>query len=157
MCLIAYAAPEDTILTLNRMKIADVRIVHEIEKFLPDIRNTYNITAPSDTFLINFLTFKGCQYFTVIAKNRHKVCKYEIPETEVLGYTIIDKNVFIICGEELIKLKRKKKGKINFQLNDIPPAFDGFPPMWTFKIEKKKITLFERYIPKGNIYHIKFP
>ena len=156
-CLV-FAESNDTTLLLNRMDIADQYLVKEIKAYLPDIRNVYHITEPRDTFLIWFFSFDESQYFTIIAKARHDICKYEISETDILGYTIIAKNLFIICGEELIKLKRKKnKKEKQIVLKDTFPVFDGYPPMWTFKIENKEITLVERFIPRGNHYFVKFP
>ena len=55
-------------------------------------------------------------------------------------------------------MKRKKKeDHFSLILSDILPIIDGWPPCWTFRIEKKRIKLVERFIPKGNNYHIKFP
>ena len=160
LCLLSmfvYAASSDTTLVLNRMTIADKKVVREIKRNVSEIRNAYNITATSDTFLICFYCLDKTRYFSIIAKNKQKVSKYEIPATEILGYSIIKDDVFIICGEENELLFRKKKDNIEFILYDFPPIFDGYPPCWIFKIEDNTIKLIEKYMPKEKNYHIKFP
>ncbi len=156
-CIPIYSNEDDTILYLNRLKIDNKKIVKEIKRNLKDMKDVYNLSAPNDTFLLAFYTIDNCLYFSVIAKSRKNICKYEITEKDILGYTIIKNNYFIICGENNNQIKKLKENHFSLLLSDVPPVIDGFPPCWTFKIEKNGITLIERYIPKANNYHIKFP
>ncbi len=162
-CIPINANQGDTVLYLNRMQIDNKRIIKEIKRNLKDMKDVYNLSAPNDTFLIFFYTISNYSQFTVIAKGRKNISKYEISEDDIRGYTIIKNDYFIICGKndiyvkEIKDEKEKKEDHFSLILSDILPIIDGWPPCWTFRIEKKRIKLVERFIPKGNNYHIKFP
>lgn len=156
-CIITFANPGDSILTLNEMNIINPKVIKEIKRNLKEIRKVYHIMSPTDTFLIQFTRIDDIPYFTIIAKNRKDICKYEIPESEFLGYCKIKRNVFIICGDDYNQVRKKKHNKINFVIYDIPPVIDGYPPCWIYRIDIDEIKLVEKYIPKGKGYNIKFP
>lgn len=158
LCNYIYANQGDTILTLCRMNIVNPKVKKEIKKCIPDLDKIYNNGAPKDTFLISFRNINMTSYFVLIKKNGQKISKYEISEKDILGYCIIKKNIFIICGEDCNQVKRiKNDDKLNLTIYDIPPVFDGYPPLFVFRIDKDRVLLIERFIPKGNSYHIKFP
>jgi CO dehydrogenase/acetyl-CoA synthase gamma subunit (corrinoid Fe-S protein) len=152
-----YQSQGDTILYLNKMKIDNKKIVKVIKRNLKDMKDVYNLSAPKDTFLLSLYTINNNLYFTIIAKNRKKISKYEITEKDIHGYTIIKNNYFIICGENNNQIKKVKDDHFSLLLSDILPVIDGFPPCWSFMVDNDRIWLIERYIPKGNNYHIKFP
>ena len=152
-----YSSQGDTILYLNKMKIDNKKIVKVIKRNLKDMKDVYNLSAPKDTFLLSLYTINNNLYFTIIAKNRKKISKYEITEKDIHGYTIIKNNYFIICGENNNQIKKVKDDHFSLLLSDILPVIDGFPPCWSFMVDNDRIWLIERYIPKGNNYHIKFP
>ena len=155
--LIYHSSQGDTILYLNKMKIDNKKIVKVIKRNLKDMKDVYNLSAPKDTFLLSLYTINNNLYFTIIAKNRKKISKYEITEKDIHGYTIIKNNYFIICGENNNQIKKVKDDHFSLLLSDILPVIDGFPPCWSFMVDNDRIWLIERYIPKGNNYHIKFP
>ena len=152
-----YSSQGDTVLYLNRMKIDNKKIVKAIKQNLKEMKDVYNLSASNDTFLLSLHTINNNLYFTIIAKNRKKISKYEITEKDIHGYTIIKNNYFIICGENNNQIKKVKDDHFSLLLSDILPVIDGFPPCWSFMVDNDRIWLIERYIPKGNNYHIKFP
>ena len=152
-----FSSQGDTVLFLNKMEIENKRIVKEIKRNIIDMKNVCNLSAPNDTFLLSFYTINNNLCFTMIAKNRKKISKYEITGKDIHGYTVIKNNYFIICGEENNQIKKTKGDYLSLLLSDILPVIDGFPPCWTFMVENDRIKLKERYIPQGDNYHIKFP
>lgn len=157
LCYNVYADYGDTILSLSRINIVNPKVKKEIKKCIPELKKIYNNCAPNDTFLISFRNINTASYFVLIEKNGRRISKYEITEKDILGYCIIKKNIFIVCGEDCNQVKRIKSGKLNLTIYDIPPVFDGYPPLFVFRIDKDRVQLIERFIPKGNSYHIKFP
>lgn len=157
LCNSIYASQGDTILTLYRMKIVNPKVKKEIKKCIPDLMKLYDNCAPNDTFFVSFRNINMVSNFVLIEKNGQRISKYEISEKDILGYCIIKKNIFIVCGDDCNQVKRIKKGKLNLTIYDIPPIFDGYPPLFVFRIDKDRVQLIERFIPKGNSYHIKFP
>ena len=152
-----YSSQGDTVLYLNRMKIDNKKIVKAIKQNLKEMKDVYNLSASNDTFLLSLHTINNNLYFTIIAKNRKEISKYEITEKNIHGYAKIKSNIFIICGEKNNQIKKMKDDHFPLLLSDILPVIDGFPPCWIYMVEKDRIRLIERYIPKGNNYHIKFP
>lgn len=147
----------EVVLPLTKVKLINNQIIKEIKKNLKDIKEEYKITESCDTFLVNFYNMNTIPFFAVIAKNGKKICKYEISENEVLGYCLVKNNIFIICGEAFNQIKSLKKDEIKLILYDFPPTIDGYPPCWIFKIDSDSIKLVEKYVPKEEHYHVKFP
>ena len=147
----------EMVLPLTKVKLINSQIVKEIKRNLKDIKKEYKITESCDTFLISFYIRNNLPFFAIIAKNGKKISKYEIPENEILGYCLVRNNIFIICGEASNQIKNLRKDEIKLILYDFPPTIDGYPPCWIYRIDSDRIKLVEKYVPKEDNYHVKFP
>lgn len=145
-----YYEDKEFIYDLPQMKIKNKVLFDSIMKYDADIRRVHNYTEKYDTlailcnsddFKVNVMLLRNSEFYL---KTSALAIDYGI-----IGVCKKGNTLYVLCGayEEYAAYKKKKRLK-EIRLLEGITGFDGFPPIWTFLVDGKKVKLIERYIPK---------